>query len=283
MQRPACSSTLVIFAILFALHALQVAPAATGEPDGTAEKAAKEKEDARRAAAFDAWVATLPPDQQKWEHVLAENLGSFYLPIYQMQKVDRHEETAWDYVKDDPSLPRVLLIGDSISRGYTVPTRHALDGKVNLHRAPANCGPTSYGLDHLDAWLGDGHWNLIHFNFGIHDVNRKTSRADYLANLNKLIDRLQATGAKLVWATSTPLNTDDAHRQGIIDFNAAAAELMKKRGVAIDDLYTAILPHVDEWQNPKDHCHYGAPGYEFLGSVVSQNILENLKSSEKLQ
>ncbi len=77
---------------------------------------------------------------------------------------------AFAKVADDPALPRVLLIGDSISIGYTLPTRDALKGKANVHRPPANCGPTPRGVEHLDAWLGDGKWNVIHFNFGLHDL-----------------------------------------------------------------------------------------------------------------
>lgn len=41
-------------------------------------------------------------------------------------------------VADDPDLPRVLLIGDSISIGYTKPTRQLLAGKANVHRVPSN-------------------------------------------------------------------------------------------------------------------------------------------------
>jgi hypothetical protein len=39
-----------------------------------------------------------------------------------------------DPINDDPALPRVLLIGDSISMGYTLPVRTALKGKANVHR-----------------------------------------------------------------------------------------------------------------------------------------------------
>ena len=92
--------------------------------------------------------------------MLEENLGDFYLQRYKKMKL-AGEETAWDYVLDDPALPRVLLIGDSISRGYTRTVRHQPAGKVNVHRAPDNCGPTQKGLEKLDLWLGDGKWGLI--------------------------------------------------------------------------------------------------------------------------
>ena len=57
-------------------------------------------------------------------------------------------------IKDVAGLPRVLIIGDSISIGYTLPTRALLKGKVNLHRIPTNGGPTTKGLAEIDKWLG---------------------------------------------------------------------------------------------------------------------------------
>ena len=47
-------------------------------------------------------------------------------------------DPAFEPVKDDPTLPRILLIGDSISIGYTPATRKLLAGKANVHRIPEN-------------------------------------------------------------------------------------------------------------------------------------------------
>jgi hypothetical protein len=69
-----------------------------------------------------------------------------------------------------PGLPRVLLIGDSISIGYTLPVRELLKGKANVHRIPQNGGATDVGLEKMASWLGDGKWDVIHFNFGLHDA-----------------------------------------------------------------------------------------------------------------
>ena len=57
-------------------------------------------------------------------------------------------------IEDQPGLPRVLLIGDSISIGYTIPVRNLLKGKVNVHRIPTNGGPTIKGLNQIEAWIG---------------------------------------------------------------------------------------------------------------------------------
>src|SRR6516225_9420353 len=73
-------------------------------------------------------------------------------------------------IEDRAGLPRVLLIGDSISIGYTQPVRDLLKDKANVHRIPANGGPTKNGIANIDKWLGDGHWDVIHFNWGIHDL-----------------------------------------------------------------------------------------------------------------
>jgi acyl-CoA thioesterase-1 len=77
-------------------------------------------------------------------------------------------DPAFAPVKDDPKLSRVLIIGDSISIGYTVPTRELLAGVANVHRIPENGGPTINGIKKIDAWLGDSKWDVIHFNWGHH-------------------------------------------------------------------------------------------------------------------
>ena len=75
-----------------------------------------------------------------------------------------------DPIEDRAGLPRVLLIGDSISIGYTLAVRDLLEGVANVHRPGTNCGPTLRGLDQLDQWLGDLPWDVIHFNWGLHDL-----------------------------------------------------------------------------------------------------------------
>jgi hypothetical protein len=251
-------------------------PAVKGEPTNDAERAAKKQAaDAAVDAKYAALVATLPVEEQAWETVLQENLGSFYLPLHKRDKL-AGRSNAWDCVKDAPALPRVLLIGDSVSRGYTQVVRSALAGRANVHRAPANCGPTASGVKNIEAWLGDGRWDVIHFNFGIHD--RNTPVADYSARLEKLVERLQATGATLVWASTTPIPDKPEAGQtavSIVAKNAAAAAVMQKQGIAIDDLFSFIMPHLDDVQPPGD-VHFTAAGYDLLGGQVAESILDVL-------
>ena len=70
-------------------------------------------------------------------------------------------------IEEVAGLPNVLIIGDSISIGYTLPTRALLKGKVNLHRIPTNGGPTTKGIAEIEKWLGKKKWDLIHFNLSL--------------------------------------------------------------------------------------------------------------------
>jgi lysophospholipase L1-like esterase len=274
----------------FTLAALLLAPlvalpAADAKPkaEPTNAKEAADKKSAAAAAIdekYAALVAKLSPEEQAWERTLQENLGGFYLPLYKAGRI-KGSEQAWDYVKDVQGLPRVLLIGDSVSRGYTLAARKALAGKANVHRAPENCGPSANGLKKLDIWLAGEKWDVIHFNFGIHD--RATPPADYRQRLEALVTRMKATGAKVVWASTTPVppDTKDGPKaaEAIVEKNRIAAEVMEKNGVAIDDLYTFITPHLTKVQNPKD-VHFNNDGYDLLGKQVAAVITQALAKHE---
>jgi len=260
------------------LYALVVGKPELRSPDGfhynRHGKALQGEAVAKAVLAALARRAAMSREELAWDRTLRENLGSFYLPRYLAAKA-RGRVTAWDFVKDDPKLPRVLLIGDSISRGYTLPVRTRLAGKANVHRAPANCGSTTLGLRKLDAWLGDGKWDLIHFNFGIHD--RRSKPADYAKRLDQIVQRLKATGAKLIWATTTPVPQGAAeHKANASEtFNTTAAEVITRHAIHTNDLYTHVKPHLAEYQLPKN-CHFRAEGYECLGRKVADEILAAL-------
>ena len=274
---PAMKHLLALLSLTFVLVA---AEPPKGEPtnakeaaaQAAAKKAAQDKVVDERYAAL---IAKLSPEEQAWEKVLQGQLGSFYLPLHKRDKI-AGKSNAWDFVKDDPKLPRVLLIGDSVSRGYTQATRKVLAGKANVHRAPANCGPTASGLKNLDVWLGEGKWDIIHFNFGIHD--RGTPAADYVKRLEEIVTRLEKTGAKLIWASTTPIPDNPAQKQtaaSIVEKNALAAEVMKKHGIPTDDLFAAMTPRLAEFQPPLD-VHFTGAGYDFLGATVGAAILGRL-------
>lgn len=185
-----------------------------------------------------------------------------------------------------PGLPRVLLIGDSISIGYTEPVRVELTDKANVHRIPENGAATLIGVKNLDKWLGTSKWDVIHFNFGLHDLRlddgkRHVPLPDYETNLRTIVQRLQQTGARLIWATTTPVPDAEVkpprRNADVIAYNAAATRIMNESGIAIDDLYALAKPRLQELQLPAN-VHYTPPGYKALGHQVAESILRALES-----
>lgn len=195
-------------------------------------------------------------------------------------------------ITDDPKLPRVLLIGDSISIGYTLDTRKLLEGKANLHRIPTNGGPTTNGIANIDKWLGNGKWDAIHFNWGLHDlkyVDDKKQNTDpgkgrvqvpldeYEKNLRDLVARMKKTGAKLIWCTTTPVPSGSPARVEGDErkYNEAAAKVMKEQGVMVDDLCEFARPQLDKIQLPAN-VHFNGDGSKFLAGKVAESILNAL-------
>lgn len=233
-------------------------------------KPSLQKAKVSREAFHDRRKASMSPDILAWEKILEAQLGDFYLKRYLEDKFNQRE-TAWDYVEHDPNLKSVLLIGDSISRAYTRTVQKELSGIANIHRAPTNCGPTSKGLRDLDIWLQDRNWDIIHFNFGIHDRNTKDSI--YQKNLETIITRLKKTNAQLIWASSTPLNgSEESYPKGsMIQKNKIAETLMKNHRIPTNDLYRIALPLIATQQSG-DGCHFREPANEALGRAVANAI-----------
>ena len=160
-------------------------------------------------------------------------------------------------IEEVKGLPNVLIIGDSISIGYTLPTRVLLKGKVNLHRIPTNGGPTTKGLAEIEKWLGKRKWDLIHFNWGLHDLKYmgkdgtnlvpkekggivQVPLSDYEKNLDKLVVRMKKSAKKLVWRNTTPIPPGSSARYvgDSVKYNHVATRVMKKNDVPTLDLFT---------------------------------------------
>jgi lysophospholipase L1-like esterase len=188
-------------------------------------------------------------------------------------------------IDDEPGLPRVLLIGDSISIGYTLPVRDALAGKANVHRIPENGATSRYGWEKLDSWLGTGKWDVITFNFGLHDLKimddgkRQVSLSEYETNLTAIAQRLKRTGATVLFVLTTPVPegpVDPLRRSGDVPvYNRVAVSVMEAERIRTVDLYSVAMARQAELQRP-GNVHYTEAGYEALGQVVAKAIKAKL-------
>ena len=189
-----------------------------------------------------------------------------------------------------PGLPRILLIGDSISIGYTLPVREQLKGVANVHRIPENGGPTTRGLAKLDEWLGTNQWDVIHFNWGLHDLKLESNGRhqveldQYERNLERLLVRLQRTGAALIWATTTPVPQGVKGPQrdpaDVPRYNEAARRVMDTAAVRINDLYAFTQPRVARLQIPQN-VHFTTAGSAELAHPVAREIREALRERRR--
>lgn len=209
---------------------------------------------------------------------------------------------AWVF-PSDPRLPDVLLLGDSISIGYTREVRDLLAGRANVFRPlqpdgrrPVNCGETRMGLENLTTWLGDRKWAVIHFNWGAwdfcyrHPESKTQGKRDkvngsisvppdeYRANLEKLVLRLKATGARLVWASTTVVPEGEAGRfvGDEVKYNAIAHEIMKQHGVVTNDLYAVSKDFAGRHSVAPGDSHFTPAGYRELARVVADAVAREL-------
>lgn len=195
------------------------------------------------------------------------------------------KDATMEPITDLPSLPRVLLIGDSISIGYTVPVRDLLKGKANVHRILENGGPTTNGTAKLAKWLGTNKWDVIHFNWGLHDLKfmdtgkAQVSLEDYEKNLREMVKQLKTTSAKLIWCATTPVpdaRLNPPRKDSDVQaYNVIAKKVMDENKVPTNDLYAYTLPKLADVQLPAN-VHFKKEGYEFLAKKVVKSIEEAL-------
>lgn len=212
------------------------------------------------------------------------------------KKKTKRVNPAMAKVEDVAGLPRVLLIGDSISIGYTVGVRKLLEGKANVHRPIANCGPTTSGLANIDKWLATGgadkKWDVIHFNWGLHDLkymgpdkenladpkaetsHRQVPPDQYEKNLEILTQKLKATGAKVIWRNTTPVPPGSKGRVvgDSVMYNEIAAKVMAKLDIPTHDLYSLAKANLKKAMKPAN-VHFTPQGNELLSADVTREIL----------
>ena len=196
------------------------------------------------------------------------------------------------------NLPLVLLIGDSISGGYYPLVAKALAGKAVVAKSSDNGESTAVGVIKIDGWLGDTKWDVIHFNWGVWDMygwqyaSDDRSPAMYAQRLETLVVRMKKTGAKLIWATTTPVPPKAEgtmlkrfKKEVVItpelelQYREAAWTVMQKHGVQINDLYAVLKPRQSEFQ-AEDNVHFSGAGSGLMAQQVADAILKSLGKEE---
>lgn len=188
-----------------------------------------------------------------------------------------------------PPPHRVLMIGDSLTVHYVPFVKARMSGS-SVARNPGIAGSSTYLLSVIDGWVQPRQWDVIHFNVGMWDLRHilrrpgvtrcdlahgklTTTAKRYRANLEAIVKKLEASGALLIFGTTTPApeGNDCVNPADVPRYNAIAVEVMAEHHIVVDDLYTLMLPY-SGLHDPPNSAHFTKRGYAILAAHVAQEI-----------
>ena len=190
-------------------------------------------------------------------------------------------------------MKSVILIGDSIRMGYQTYVERLLADFATVW-GPEKNGETSQNiLNNLEEWVISRDADIIHINAGLHDIKRQygamRGAADnlvpaetYRKNVDKIFGTIKKSkpDAKLIWATTTPVNYHwhheqkgfDRYEEDVENYNLVALELARKHSVEINDLYRLVMRSGRDRLLVKDGVHFTEEGYKMIGKAVAECI-----------
>jgi len=222
--------------------------------------------------------------------------------LLQTNLLERVEETA-----PAAALPRVLILGDSISIGYTPAVKSILSDIADVSRPDCNCGPSEWYIKWMNDWVGSNRWAVIHVNFGIwdnhyiqgpsdgmglfwgHEITNalppvakgtairdlgfriRTTAPEYERNLRAILALLKTRADRVVFGLTTPLKgwEGDDRCGRIRVYNEIACDVCREMGVETTDLYSVAERHLDK---QTDGCHFNDEGYARLAEAVAAAV-----------
>jgi len=197
---------------------------------------------------------------------------------------------------------KVLIIGDSISIGYTPFVKQNLIENTIVEHNPGNAQHTRTGLKKIEDWIGSDDWDIIQFNWGLWDlcyrhtdskfygnrdkINGKITHSleTYRANLDSLVQTIKhLSDAKLIFVTTSYVPEEEAGRftEDAIRYNEVAKEVMRKHHIVVNDIYKKSVGIHKRYGKGSDDVHYVKRGYEKLGKRISKFLFTQLKSISK--
>ena len=210
-----------------------------------------------------------------------------------MEKRVKHARVGAEFSCSEDK-PNLFLIGDSLRLGYCKTVKESLRGEAEVFYFPDNCRSTQYAIFNAQNWackfddpslvdvvhFNCGHWDAAHF-FGAE--LSLTSIGEYGRNLRVLVGLLRRLfpNAKLIFATSTPMNPDPTvpeasprSNEELDEYNRVAVAVMDECGVAVSDLNA----YVRSWGADcfADACHLTLAAYARLGEEIARRLREEI-------
>lgn len=184
----------------------------------------------------------------------------------------------WVSGANDESLPRVLLVGDSIARSYFAHVEQELQGVYLCARlTTSTCVWDKVFEKELALLLDDYRFSVIHFNNGLHGWDY--DEASYAKGLCRVLNYLaeRCPESRLLLANTTPLrwadNLDvfDSKTDRVRERNRLTREIAFTRKLPVTDLFGCVIDHPEYYS--EDGVHFNLDGQSVLGKHVARSIL----------
>lgn len=185
----------------------------------------------------------------------------------------------WISHANETNLPRVLLIGDSITRAYYPDVEKRLAGKAYVGRLSSSAFISDpVLLDQIKMVLTQYKFDVIHFNNGMHGWQH--SEKEYEQAFPEYLQVIKefAPKAKLIWANTTPLkaspspspdNSTQATDDRIAARNAIAAKFMHAHEIPVEDLNTPMQGHPEYHI---DNVHFNDHGISIQADLIAADM-----------
>lgn len=195
-------------------------------------------------------------------------------------------------------MKNLLILGDSIRKGYDKSVKKSLEGKANVFFPEENTRFASYLLRHFHDYLKDikaEDVDVIHWNAGLWDCLRlfeeepHTPIDVYAYYIDRICVRIKkiCPNAKVIFATSTKVIPERTNKnfmrynEDIEKYNKAAVEVVKKYGFEVNDLYSLSIALPEEAHS--DWVHYYTPeGTEAFTNQVLSYVVPALGIKEEI-
>ncbi|MFK7769478.1 MAG: sialate O-acetylesterase [Mariniblastus sp.] len=204
---------------------------------------------------------------------------------------------------NDKEKARVLILGDSISIGYTPFVRQQLASTAQVFRPtilgkrPENCAGTDAGIKNIDRWLtiAGGDFDVIHVNFGLHDMKHvdpgngkgsndpkhplQSAPEEYEKQLHEIVAKLKETKSKIILCTTTPVPPGCKPRRATTSpgiYNEIMKKVAAENEIEVNDLFEFANPQLSKIQQPAN-VHFSRDGSKILATKVAEVIEKSLK------
>lgn len=197
---------------------------------------------------------------------------------------------------DDPSLPRVLIIGDSISMGYRPFITKMLEEKANVDYWTIGFksmqGKNSPMERALIGVLSNGPYDVVTFNFGLHYWTKpqRSPEDKHVPWYTKIAKHLKKTSpnTKFLWMRTTPctktnkdgsVEIDMDRTKRLIKFNEMTDKIMKAEGITEVDLYDICAKNLSTAS--RDGIHWKSEGSKLMAEKIVKEIETYLPEKKK--